>query len=353
MAGPEPLGANSAAAAAQVERKMHHAAAAAPAPAAMANGRAIVPHNDDSQLCDKITAAAFLALGLLIMASAAAASSLTGIIVLIVIGATIACVSSYALRQLFQEQPHLPEYLPGFNVGGEGRIPMDNAHPQAVQEWHKVRHYTGDLTPAEKKELQAKYSEATTLRISMPGEPAKTLEIRVQDMFKSGAQVLVNAANSHLGGGGGIDGAIHEKGGKEYAAAHAQLKQKYRSQYPSGFAEIISSGALRDLHIENVIVVAGPMAGLTRYSLHRSKDELYSCYYNSLLLAHTQGKTSIAFPAISTGIFGYPTKGAAQISLKAWYDFIKQYPDTSLKTISIHFQGDEERLREYERVITS
>ena len=90
---------------------------------------------------------------------------------------------------------------------------------------------------------------------------------------------------------------------------------------------------IQKYNIENVIVVAGPQ-GVTTPS---KEAELYSCYFNTLLLADKQNKTSIAFPSISTGIFGFPKDRAAAISLKAIQDFVDKHPNTQLKTISIHY----------------
>jgi O-acetyl-ADP-ribose deacetylase (regulator of RNase III) len=197
-----------------------------------------------------------------------------------------------------------------------------------------IESFTGNLTQVQKNELEAKFIDDHTLNITFKQSPQTNLTIRRQDIFTSQAQVIVNAANTHLGGGGGIDGAIHLKGGAEYAKAHSELQSLYKSQYIEGHAAMISSGDLKEkYHIENVIVVAGPQG-----DANSSKETaLYSCYFNSLVLAHEQNKRSIAFPSISTGIFGFPKDRAAAISLKAIQDFIDQYPNTQLQTISIHY----------------
>ena len=99
-----------------------------------------------------------------------------------------------------------------------------------------------------------------------------------------------------------------------------------------------------------MIVVAGPSGE----SNPQKENELYSCYYNSLILAHHEKKEEIAFPSISTGKFKFPKDRAARISLKAIYDFICAYPETRLKTISIHFLPSEKKsnLEEYEKAIS-
>lgn len=178
--------------------------------------------------------------------------------------------------------------------------------------------------------------EGNSLQINI--NPTFNVTIRNQDIFVSGANVIVNAANTHLGGGGGIDGLIHDRGGESYATAHRELQTKYNSSYVEGHASIIQSGMLKDKYvIERVIVVAGPQGESTQ----EKENQLYSCYYNSLLLAHSNMIKSIAFPAISTGIFGFPMDRAAHISLRAISDFIKYHPDSTVKTISIHFLSDD------------
>lgn len=193
--------------------------------------------------------------------------------------------------------------------------------------------YPGDLAEPNSK-LATSFADNKTLNIAFKDHPDFAVAIRNKDIFESGAQVIINAANTHLGGGGGIDGLIHQNGGNEYAKAHRELQTKYNSHYVEGYAAIIESGRLKEqFQIDNVIVVAGPQG----HTNQQKENQLYSCYYNSLVLAHNHHKTSIAFPTISTGIFGFPKDRGASISLRAVDDFITQFPDSSLKTISIHF----------------
>lgn len=203
---------------------------------------------------------------------------------------------------------------------------------------NEVTHFTGDLTQLQKQDLKSNFLDENTLAITFQRHPNIDFTIRRQDIFTSKAQTIVNAANTHLGGGGGIDGAIHKKGGAKYANAHHQLQILYNASYVEGHAAMIDSGDLRnEYNIENVIVVAGPQG-----TASPSKEtELYSCYYNAMVLANEQNKTSLAFPSISTGIFGFPKDRAAAISLKAVTDFFNNHPNTQLKTISIHFLPNE------------
>ncbi len=187
------------------------------------------------------------------------------------------------------------------------------------------------------------------LNISHPEFPPIDFSIRRQDIFKSGAEVIINAANDRLGIGGGIDGLIHKKGGADYKKAHQGLRklEPYKEKFISGHAAMIPSGDLKNDGIHHVIVVAGPNTG------SKEKDKaLYSCYYNSLVLADAKGIKKLAFPSIATGYFGFPKDRAAQISLKAVFDFLTSHKKTSLTTISIHFLGKEtDALQDYKNAL--
>ena len=163
--------------------------------------------------------------------------------------------------------------------------------------------------------------------------------IRDQDLFASGAEVLVNAANSELRltGNGGINAAILQRGGLDYQAAHQHLQNIYRKHFPSGASALLPSGDLQRIGVSHIAVVAGPFyqGNIT----DSDRNALYSCYYNSLLLAHDAGKESIAFSSISTGIYHFPKPEAARISTWALLDFIQAHPDSPLRTISIHCLG--------------
>jgi O-acetyl-ADP-ribose deacetylase (regulator of RNase III) len=201
-----------------------------------------------------------------------------------------------------------------------------------------VHLYTGDLTNVQSiLETSEDSQEKLTIRFKEEGFQGFQLEIRSQDLFESGADVTVNAANTDLCGGSGIDGATHKKGGALYEQYHQRdLKSLYPQGYVSGHAAMIPSGDIATTHhIPHVIVVAGPQGDATP----EKENELYSCYFNSLLLAHLSNKKHIAFPGISTGVFKFPKDRAACISLRAVYDFVSEYPKSSLKTISIHYQG--------------
>ena len=174
--------------------------------------------------------------------------------------------------------------------------------------------------------------EPSIINITIPDAPGGfNFQIRRESIFDSKAQVIVNDANTQLTGGGGIDGAIHTKGGVAYAGHHTVLSNNYNKSYPEGYATIVPfTDSTTQGSTTNVIIVAGPNAQ------DGYDSKLYNCYRNSLELAHKQRKTSIAFPAISTGIFDGDMNKSAEISLRAVSDFITANPKTQLKTISIH-----------------
>lgn len=131
----------------------------------------------------------------------------------------------------------------------------------------------------------------------------------VSDITSEDVDAIVNAANSTLLGGGGVDGAIHRSGGPAILAACREVRRtQYPQGLPTGEAVITTAGNLPARH---VIHTVGPI-----YGRHggAEADLLAACYRNSLQLAAQHRLSTIAFPAISTGVFGYPQDEAAQIS---------------------------------------
>ena len=141
--------------------------------------------------------------------------------------------------------------------------------------------------------------------------------IKVGDITKENIDAIVNAANSTLMGGGGVDGAIHRAGGPEILAACKEIRRaQYPDGLPTGEAVITTGGKLAAKH---VIHTVGPVYG------QGGKDKaelLAACYQNSLALAANNGLMSIAFPAISTGVYGYPLNEAARVSSQAIEQFL-------------------------------
>ena len=139
----------------------------------------------------------------------------------------------------------------------------------------------------------------------------------VGDITRQDVDAIVNAANSTLLGGGGVDGAIHDAGGPRILEECEEIRKKdYPSGLPTGQAVITTGG---NLPAKFVIHTVGPIYG--RDSEHQA-ELLAACYQNSLLLARRHNLSSIAFPSISTGAFGYPKIEAARVSSKAIRNFL-------------------------------
>jgi O-acetyl-ADP-ribose deacetylase len=146
-----------------------------------------------------------------------------------------------------------------------------------------------------------------------------TLEIVQGDITQQDIDAVGNAANSALAGGGGVDGAIHRAGGP---SVMAELRTKYKG-CPTGSAVITNGGNLKAKY---VIHAVGP-----RYSGSPKDPELLASAYRKSLELCTQNKiASIAFPSISTGIYGYPVEEASQIALKTVMDYLKDHPEIKL-----------------------
>jgi len=134
------------------------------------------------------------------------------------------------------------------------------------------------------------------------------VQVVTGDITKQNVDVIVNAANSTLLGGGGVDGAIHAKGGPKILEACRELRRtSFPSGLPTGEAALTTAGQLPARH---VIHTVGPITGIGK---EPDASMLAACYRNSLALAAEHGLRSIAFPAISTGAYGYPPDRAAPV----------------------------------------
>ena len=144
------------------------------------------------------------------------------------------------------------------------------------------------------------------------------LEMIQGDITKVEVDAIVNAANSQLIGGGGVDGAIRRAGGDAIEQACAEIRKR-EGGCPTGKAVITTGGNLRAKY---VIHTVGPVWEDGNAS---EAELLASCYQESLRLAVENGIQSIAFPSISTGIYGYPTDKAAVVALTAVKAFVEQH----------------------------
>lgn len=145
------------------------------------------------------------------------------------------------------------------------------------------------------------------------------LEVVEGDITQQDTEAIVNAANEQLRVGGGVDGAINRAGGPAIQAEARQI-----GYCPTGKAVITTGGNLKAKY---VIHTVGPVY---HGGTQGEADLLASCYRESLTLASRRGITSLAFPSISTGIYGYPLAPAARIALTTVADFLKEHPEIKL-----------------------
>lgn len=164
------------------------------------------------------------------------------------------------------------------------------------------------------------------------------LEVIMMDITKIGkkADAIVNAANETLLGGGGVDGAIHRAAGpdllKECLALHG---------CKPGEAKVTKAYNLDNKYIIHTV---GPIY----YSNPHPKETLESCYKNCLKIADELGLESIAFPSISTGVYGYPVKEASEIAIKT----ICSFKSKNLKIAYMCIYFDEDDMSAYNNALT-
>lgn len=142
------------------------------------------------------------------------------------------------------------------------------------------------------------------------------LTIKKGDITAEDTDAIVNAANSSLMGGGGVDGAIHRAGGPEILEQCVEIV-KTQGRLPAGRAAITTGGKLKARY---VIHTVGP---IWHGGSSSEQEILRSCYVNSLKLALLNHVETISFPSISTGAYGYPVSEASRIAIRAIVDFLK------------------------------
>lgn len=143
------------------------------------------------------------------------------------------------------------------------------------------------------------------------------VRLEVCDITRQAVDAVVNAANGTLMGGGGVDGAIHRAGGPAILEECREIRRTlYPEGLPAGEAVITTAGLMP---ARFVIHTVGPVYGGAG---GREAELLAACYRNSLALAASRGLASVAFPAISTGVYGYPREEAAEVASRAVADFL-------------------------------
>lgn len=146
-----------------------------------------------------------------------------------------------------------------------------------------------------------------------------TLSLIQGDITRQETDAIVNAANTRLAGGAGVDGAIHAAGGPSIMAECRKI-----GGCPTGQAVITVGGNLKSRYVIHTVgpVYQGGMSGEAAL--------LKSAYFESLKLASARGLKSLAFPAISTGVYAYPANEAARIALTTVMDYLEEHNDLEL-----------------------
>jgi len=163
------------------------------------------------------------------------------------------------------------------------------------------------------------------------------------DITTLAVDAIVNAANEMMLGGGGVDGVIHDAAGDELFKACLKVPEvRPGVRCPPGEARITPGFKLP---AKFVIHTVGPVY---RDGRHGEPEKLTACYRNSLALAAENGCTSIAFPCISTGVYGYPKEAAAQIAVREAREFLaaKNAKDAKMEVIFCCFSERDKRVYE-------
>jgi O-acetyl-ADP-ribose deacetylase (regulator of RNase III) len=145
---------------------------------------------------------------------------------------------------------------------------------------------------------------------------SKIIELTQGDITHQVVDAIVNAANSSLLGGGGVDGAIHRAGGPDILEECKKIRAS-KGKLPTGQAVITSAGRLKAKY---VIHTVGP---IWNGGKNHEPELLANAYRNSLKLASENNLKTIAFPSVSTGVYGYPVEHAAIIALKTVSNYLK------------------------------
>ncbi|KAI8066989.1 uncharacterized protein B0P05DRAFT_573836 [Gilbertella persicaria] len=158
-------------------------------------------------------------------------------------------------------------------------------------------------------------------------QPASKINLNFQDITKIKVDAIVNAANNSLLGGGGVDGAIHRAAGKELLTECRTL-----GGCPDGEARITKGYNLPSSY---VIHTVGPQS--------ENPKVLSNCYKNSLSILEEKGLSSIAFPCIATGVYGYDNEKAANVALSTVLDYFKANTSTKIEKVVFVLFNDKDK----------
>jgi O-acetyl-ADP-ribose deacetylase (regulator of RNase III) len=160
--------------------------------------------------------------------------------------------------------------------------------------------------------------------------------LKTGDITKEKVCAIVNAANSSLMGGGGVDGAIHRAGGRQILEECRKIRQEeYSDGLPIGKAVATTAGRMPSKYVIHTVGPVHQRCG------DRCASLLASSYTNALETAKGLGCKDISFPAISTGIYGYPKGEAAKIAYETGKHFLEENPDIKIYFV-FHRQQDKE-----------
>ncbi len=155
------------------------------------------------------------------------------------------------------------------------------------------------------------------------------------DITDQDADAIVNAANSGLMGGGGVDGSIHRRGGPKILEECRRVRQsEWPEGLPAGKAVITGGGSLKARYVVHTV---GPM---WKGGRRGEPETLAQCYTASLDLAVRHGLQSVAFPSISTGAYGYPVREASRVALRAVKVFVEREGKPAKVTFVVFSDGD-------------
>jgi len=165
----------------------------------------------------------------------------------------------------------------------------------------------------------------------------RELQLLESDITKTAVDVIVNAANSHLGGGGGVDGAIHRAGGPEIMHELDTIRQRI-GRCPAGSAVVTGAGKLPAQFVFHAV---GP---IYRDGQSGEAAQLSSCYRTCLDMAADRSLASISFPSISTGAYRFPFEEATRIALETVSQWLTLHNGTVHTVKLVQFDASDHRV---------